>query len=339
MSSLFKSKNKLNEKKEIKKKREISKGLSSDELVQFQETNDIIQYRNKDSPLKIKEKKERDIYNLEENMENMFNKIDTNLEKIGGNIKEIKNIFDEIKGYIYNLLIIYIFNENLFEEKDKPIIKNYLSNLYKKLFPDLLKKIHINTKAKNSTNISDNNNNIKIHQIKNTSLGKNNTNNKTLNNKRIPQRENDYKINPFINSFENSINQSIKSNNKSNNIINDKKGNNNKKNIENIIINPLSGINRKKKIRKALNNNTQNNYRISINERIFEIKKFQLDKSKKMVNIKKSNKKNESNKNFIFESIDNMNNEFLRRDKMKELNPFLGPYLKDSNSNVSKKNK
>ena len=338
MSSLSKSKNKLNEKKEIKKKREISKGLSSDELVQFQETNDIIQYRNKDSPLKIKEKKERDIYNLEEKMENMFNKIDTNLEKIEGNIKEIKDSFDEIKGYIDNLIIISIFKENLIEEKDKPIIKNYLSNLYKKIFPEFLKKIHINTKVKNPTNISDNNNNIKIHRTKNTSLGQNNINNKTLITNKISQRETDYKTTPFI-IFKNSINQPNKSNNKSNTIINDKKGNNNEKNIENIINNPLSGINSKKKIGNALNNNTQNNYRISINERIFEIKKFQLDKSKKMVNIKKSNKKNESNKNFIFESIDNMNNEFLRRDKMKELNPFLGPYLKDSNSNVSKKNK
>jgi hypothetical protein len=234
---------------------------------------------------------------------------------------------------INSLFLLSILRENIAEENEKKIIRNYINRQYKTKLDNIYKELRVNKtiedeKEKNLPN--QNNNDAK-------NIGQFNPNIKNINNNNAFQKINDYKKNPFINqslnnndnrknkkkfsfkkksnqkrdnnsntiSFENSLNKSIKSNTKSINNSNSIKDDDKTKNMKSI-------------------EKTNSNRNVSRNKK--------NEKQFKKINIHKPSQI--GGKNFTFKYAESMN----INSKAKK-NPFTGTYSKDSESSSSRKRK
>lgn len=373
MSKLFRSRSTLNKKRLLKKTKENLELLPNKELDQLKLKINLLHSRNKSLPSKKTETIE-DNLSFEKKIEKRFNKIDSNLNtinnsitgmkgeinKMNGTINKMNGTINEMKNSINDLFMLSILKENMPEEKDKDIIKKYISEKYKKLLPKLKNDplSDIKNEDKNQNNIpKKNTNNI----IKNNSsfVDKNNNNKKNIE-KITPQRKKEYKSDllnkkntkvnkkylkkSHNNKSSNSSNQntiSLESINKFSGTKSDKvdvgmKGKNNEKNMgENFEKKKLNIDNLlKKEIRIAnifesntINNQTKNTEK----KNVFKGKNNEFKQYTKNANMK--NKK--SSQTFKFKYTESMYNDSIGNKK----NPFSGTYSKDSNSSSSKKNK
>jgi hypothetical protein len=270
---------------------------------------------------------------------------------------------------INSLFLLSILRENIAEENEKKIIRNYINRQYKTKLDNIYKELRVNKtiedeKEKNLPN--QNNNDAK-------NIGQFNPNIKNINNNNAFQKINDYKKNPFINqslnnndnrrtkkkfsfkkksnqkrdnnsntiSFENSLNKSIKSNTKSINNSNSIKEDDKTKNMKSIDkTNSNRNVSRNKKDEKQFKNslinkekkeNSLNNNSNKSSSKNTE-KKYIPEKQFKKININKPSQI--GSKTFTFKYDESMNNV----SKIKN-NPFTGTYSKDSESSGSRKKK
>lgn len=357
MSNILKprAKKNLNEIRAIKK---LQKSRSCKELVHYEENINLIHMRSISASLKRNVKKVKDIEYLEKKFDKRFDKIEKKLDKL-----------DEMNISINSLFLLSILREDIAEEKEKSIIRNYIKRQYKQKLDNLYKELPVNKTIDDEKKINlpnQNNNNAK-------NLGQINPNIKNNNNNNAFQKVNDYKKNPFINqslnnkdnrrtkkkfsfkkkshqkrdnssntiSFENSLNKSIKSNTKSINNSNSIKDDDKTKNMKSIDkTNSNRNVSRNKKDEKQFKNslinkekkgNSLNNNSNQSSSKNSE-KKYIPQKQFKKININKPSQI--GSKTFTFKYAESMNNASKNKN-----NPFIGTYSKDSESSSSRKKK
>ena len=150
MSKLFRSRSTLNKKRLLKKTKENLELLPNKELDQLKLKINLLHSRNKSLPSKKTETIE-DNLSFEKKIEKRFNKIDSNLNtinnsitgmkgeinKMNGTINKMNGTINEMKNSINDLFMLSILKENMPEEKDKDIIKQYISEKLKSYYLNL----------------------------------------------------------------------------------------------------------------------------------------------------------------------------------------------------------
>ena len=202
---------------EIRAEKKLQKDRSCKELAPYRENKDLIHMRSISAPLKINKEKVKDIEYLEKKFDKRFDKFDKRFDKFDkrfdkfdkrlDKIEKKLDKLDEMNISINSLFLLFILRENIAEEKEKKIIRNYIKRQYKTKLDNLYKELPVNKtiedeKEKNLPN--QNNNDAK-------NIGQFNPNIKNINNNNAFQKINDYKKNPFINqSLNNNDNRKIK---------------------------------------------------------------------------------------------------------------------------------
>ena len=163
----------------------ILKPRSFKELVHYEENINLIHMRSISASLKRNVKKVKDIDYLEKMFDKRFDKIEKKLDKLD----KIDDNIEEMKNSINSLFLISILRENISEEKEKNMIKNYIETQYKKQLSNLVKELPVNKTIDDEKKMNlpnQNNNNAK-------NIGKINPNIKNINNNNAFQKVNDYK--------------------------------------------------------------------------------------------------------------------------------------------------